>query len=83
VGAVNPDSLVRALLDAGVRNVVAAPWSVDSETTSELFGEFYGLLSSSGSALAALRQSCLRISRRPGAEHPYFWSGFQIYGAAE
>jgi CHAT domain-containing protein len=82
-GAVNPDSLVRALLDAGVQNVVAAPWNVDSETTSELFGDFYGRLPSSGSASAALRQSCLRISRRPGAEHPYFWSGFQIYGKAE
>jgi CHAT domain-containing protein len=79
-GPVNPDSLVRALLDAGVRDVIASPWSVDSVTTSELFGDFYGRLVASGSPAEAFRQACLRISRRPGTGHPYFWSGFQVYG---
>jgi len=82
-GPVNPESLVRALLDAGVRNVIAAPWNVDSETTSQVFGDFYGKLRSAGSAPEALRAACLGVRRRMNTAHPYFWSGFQIYGAAD
>jgi len=81
-GPVNPDSLVHALLDAGVRNVIAAPWNVDSESTSELFGEFYGRMASAGSTAEAFRQACLKVRARVGGGHPYFWSGFQIYGEA-
>jgi CHAT domain-containing protein len=82
-GPVNPDSLVRALLDAGVRNVIAAPWRVDSGATNNLFGDFYGRLAASGRAADSLRQACLHVSRRPGLNHPYFWAGFQTYGAPD
>ena len=82
-GPVNPESLVRALLDAGVRNVIASPWRVDSETTSVLFGDFYDRLASDGNAAESLRQACLRMSRRPDAAHPFFWAGFQTYGAPD
>jgi CHAT domain-containing protein/tetratricopeptide (TPR) repeat protein len=82
-GPVNPESLVRALLDAGVHHVIAAPWDVDSESTSELFGDFYERLAASGGKAEALRQACLRIRRQPPTAHPYYWSGFQIYGEPE
>ncbi len=80
MGPVNPESLVRALLDAGTGNVIAAPWTVDSETTAALFGDFYDLLSANGSVSEALREACKRTRLRPGARHPHYWAGFQAYG---
>ena len=79
-GPANPDSLVLALLDAGVHNVIAAPWSVDSESTSLLFADFYDRLTASAGAAEALRHACLRVRSLPGTVHPFFWAGFQTYG---
>jgi CHAT domain-containing protein len=82
-GFVDPDSLVRSLLDAGARNVIAAPWKVDSAATGDLFGDLYERLSTSHSVAESLRQACLRVHGRKRTEHPYFWAGFQTYGVPD
>jgi CHAT domain-containing protein len=81
-GPVNPESLVRALLDAGVENVIAASWPVDSSTTRELFGDYYthvsaAKLTDSFWLATVLQQTCLRVRmKRP---HPFYWAAFQQY----
>jgi CHAT domain-containing protein len=80
-GPVNPESLVRRLLWAGVPRVIATRWRVDSETTRELMEEFYSGLLSGLDTAAALRQACRRIQDREGTRHPYNWAGFQAYGS--
>jgi len=41
-GPVNPESLVRALLDAGARRVIAAGWEIESQSAGAMFTGFYG-----------------------------------------
>lgn len=80
-GPVNPESLVRGLLWAGVARVVASRWNVDTETGVPFMDEFYtGLLSGDDTA-AALQHAAQRIRGNKSTSHPYFWAGFQSFGA--
>jgi CHAT domain-containing protein/Flp pilus assembly protein TadD len=79
-GPVNSDSLVRAFLAAGARQVIAARWSVDSAATESLMNEFYERLFAGAAPAAALAAARARIAATPGWEHPYFWAGFDLYG---
>lgn len=79
-GAVNPESLARALLDAGVRRVIASRWAVDSQSTRELFKAFYGKAAGGDSPSRALAKASADIRRRADYAHPYYWAGFQLYG---
>ncbi len=79
-GPASPDSLVRAFLDAGVSNVVAAAWDVDSEATGELFAEFYRRLQGRVHPALALQAAALGIRSRPATAHPYYWAAFQTHG---
>jgi CHAT domain-containing protein/tetratricopeptide (TPR) repeat protein len=80
-GPVNPESLVRRLLWAGVPRVVASSWRVDSQTTLELMEAFYEHLLSASDPASALRQAGRRIRDREGTRHPYYWAGFQLFGS--
>ena len=72
-------SLTRAFLAAGSRAVVASLWAVDDRSTSELMGDFYRNLGSSGPAEALARaQRGMRHSSRYG--HPFFWAAFVVSG---
>jgi CHAT domain-containing protein len=80
-GAPNPDSLVRALVKAGVPRIAASLWSVDSDATAELMKEFYSSLARGEDAARALRAAQQHVRRQKTAwDHPYYWSGFQLYG---
>jgi CHAT domain-containing protein/tetratricopeptide (TPR) repeat protein len=80
-GPHNPDSLVRALTKAGVSCVAASLWSVDSAATYGLMKEFYGCLAKGENPVESLRDAQRRLRRqRPDWNHPYYWSGFQLYG---
>jgi CHAT domain-containing protein len=78
-GPVNPNSLVSGFLRAGVRNVVASRWRVDSAVTSALMDQFYEELLHGGGVAAALRSAASKVRRT--RTHPYFWAGFSVFGA--
>lgn len=89
------DSLARAFLLAGARNVVATRWKVDDEATAHFYARLYREL-----ARHSLEQALFRTRRafaegaagrpflggflgRPGSgpwTHPYFWAGFEWMG---
>lgn len=79
-GPVNPESLARALLDSGVRRVLASRWAVDSETTRLLIEAFYRELLLGVPPARALAAAAQHVSQQPGRAHPYYWAGFQLYG---
>ncbi|MGA2594262.1 MAG: CHAT domain-containing protein [Bryobacteraceae bacterium] len=81
-GVVNNQSLVQALLGAGARRVVAARWSIDSEATRALMDGFYARLVSGKSVPEALSGAAADVAASPGWSHPYFWAGFDVFGAA-
>jgi len=79
-GPHNPESLVRALIRAGVPRVVASSWNVDSRATAELMRWFYRSLAAGETPGEALRTAQHEVRRRPEWQHPYYWAGFQLYG---
>ena len=81
-GAVNNQSLVQALLSAGARRVVAARWSIDSEATRALMQSFYAGLASGKSVPEALFGAEADVAAVRGWSHPYYWAGFDVFGAA-
>ncbi|MBI3681957.1 MAG: CHAT domain-containing protein [Acidobacteria bacterium] len=80
-GPVNPESLVRRLLWAGVARVVASRWNADSETGVRLMEEFYDGLLAGLDVPVALQQSAERTRRQTVSKHPYYWAGFQSFGS--
>jgi CHAT domain-containing protein/cytochrome c-type biogenesis protein CcmH/NrfG len=81
-GTVNNQSLVQALLSGGARRVIAARWSVDSESTSCLMRGFYDALLRGVPAAAALALGAAEVSQRESWRHPYYWAAFDVFGSA-
>jgi len=80
-GPVNPESLVRGLLWAGVARVVASRWNMDTESGALFMDQFYAGLLSGKDAAAALQLAARRLREDQATSHPYFWAGFQNFGA--
>jgi CHAT domain-containing protein len=80
-GPVNPESLVRGLLWAGVARVVASRWNMDSETGAALMERFYDRLLSGDDVAKALQRAAQSLRENAETSHPYFWAGFQNFGA--
>lgn len=79
-GFSEPDTLVRGFLRAGVPNIVASRWPVDSHTTELTMAEFYSRLLEGLPPAKALQQATNTLRLRPGTSHPYFWGAFSAYG---
>jgi CHAT domain-containing protein len=79
-GPVNPESLVRGLLWAGVARVIASRWNVDSDSGAQFMNTFYTQLLSGKDAPAALQGAARAIRKDQLTSHPYFWAGFQDFG---
>lgn len=80
-GALNDgDSLVRAFLEAGVPDVVASRWKVDSTAARMFMGLFYRALLSGSSVSAAIHRAESELRSQPEASHPYYWSAFGAFG---
>jgi CHAT domain-containing protein len=76
----SPNGLVQAFLSAGAHEVVASRWDVDSAASLEFMKQFYTSLQKANSS-----RSAIRIARRFMMEqksHPYYWSSFATFGAA-
>jgi CHAT domain-containing protein len=80
-GPVNPESLVRGFLWAGVARVVASRWNVDTQTGVPFMDQFYSDLLSGDRPATALQQAARQVRQKQETSHPYFWAGFQIFGA--
>lgn len=69
--------LMRAVLGAGARTLVASLWPADDTTTHRVVDGFYARLRELGPA-AALRETQLaQLSQTP---HPYYWAPFVVIG---
>jgi CHAT domain-containing protein len=78
---IDPSSLVRVFLRAGVPAVVASRWRVDSEASAKVMDLFYARLFQGESVAAALAHAEKDMRSNPVYSHPYFWSGFSTYGS--
>jgi len=72
--------LVRALTLRGTPQILASLWTVDDGLSARLMGHFHGNLSDGlppAQAMLAARRTMLA----DGFVHPFYWSGFVLYGA--
>lgn len=79
-GLAAPESLVRAFLSAGVAQVVASKWNVDSATTANFMEAFYASLLSGDSVAASVRSAAAALRGPRATMHPYYWAVFDVYG---
>ena len=54
---------------------IASLWSVDDESTSELFLRYY---EGEGDKVERLRKAQIETMR--GYAHPFYWAGFVMFG---
>jgi CHAT domain-containing protein len=73
-------SLAEAFWVAGSQSVIASLWAVNDESTSLLMTEFYKSLRAGASKVEALHQAQATVRSKPQFSHPYFWSGFVLFG---
>jgi CHAT domain-containing protein len=76
------DSLARTLVAAGVPNVVASRWRVDSNVSRQLMRVFYSNLLSGKNPAESLRASRAAIRSIPAYQHPYYWASFAVFGTS-
>ena len=76
----DPDNLVHSFLAAGVPDVIASQWNVDSAATMQLMRTFHDYLG----AGKAVPQAMYLAQREmlSARNHPYFWAGFNLSGRA-
>lgn len=76
-------NLARALLAAGVRDVVGSFWSIEDQTTEAFFERFYEELRRGMDPARALRRAQLQMltSGDPRLERPSTWAGFSLLGS--
>jgi CHAT domain-containing protein/cytochrome c-type biogenesis protein CcmH/NrfG len=78
--AYDSDSLVRVFLRAGVPDVVASRWNVDSAATWRFMDLFYRALLKGSTPAEAIHQAQSGLRSLPGMGHPYYWSAFSSFG---
>lgn len=74
-----PNSLVRAFIAAGAREVVASHWNVDSTATGALMQAFYAKLLSGNNVAQSLRQARMQLLGSQAFAHPYYWAAFSAF----
>ena len=74
------DNLALAFLTAGVPQVVASRWDVDSAATATLMRAFYQHYVAGGSAAHALQAAAGKLRASPATGHPYYWAAFDAFG---
>uniref|UniRef100_Q01RE6 Tetratricopeptide TPR_2 repeat protein n=1 Tax=Solibacter usitatus (strain Ellin6076) TaxID=234267 RepID=Q01RE6_SOLUE len=79
-GPVNPRSLVRALLAAGAKRVMAARWSIDDGATGATMHSFYSSLFQGKSPTVALNEASAEVRGSHKWQHPYYWAAFDVFG---
>ena len=75
----DPNGLVRALLNAGVRQVIATRWDVDSHSTEIMVRSFYDSFKHSQDATTSLRIARERVLTSFPLIHPYYWAATELF----
>ena len=86
--------LTRSFLYAGASRVLCSLWKVDDDATRALMVEFYRLWNPRAEpagpepveglgAAEALRRAQQHVRAQPKWSHPYFWSGWVLWGLAD
>jgi CHAT domain-containing protein len=70
--------LVRGLLYAGARSLVATLWNVQDRATATLMRSFYAHLRDGSDRAAALRSAMLE--QREKTPEPYYWAPYLMVG---
>ena len=76
------NSVARTLVAAGVPDVVASRWRVDSTITRQLMRVFYSNLISGQSPAESLRAASSAARNIPSYHHPYYWASFAVFGTS-
>ena len=76
----DPGNLVGAFLLAGVPEVVASRWNVNSAVTTTLMRVFYQRVLDGDSVALALQRAGESVRQSPETAHPFFWASFSAYG---
>jgi CHAT domain-containing protein len=79
-GFVNPESLVRAFLNAGAGRVIASRWNVDTTATAGFMRRFYQSVLQGALPSSALREAAEALRKDPATAHPHYWAAFQLFG---
>jgi CHAT domain-containing protein len=79
-GLAGPGSLAAAFLRAGVPNVVASRWNVDSSATARFMALLYPALIQGRTVADSLLLASREAGSSASASHPYFWAAFSVYG---
>ncbi len=78
-------SIGRAFHEAGCMSSMISLWSANDQSTSQLMSSFYSFIKEGDGAAKALKEAKLKLLQGPQIElrHPYYWSGFILYGNIE
>jgi len=78
-GAAHAYGLAGAFLRAGVRQVVAVRWKVDSSAARAYTEVLYRALLAGNPLERTLHDAASALRTRSATEHPSFWAGFECY----
>jgi CHAT domain len=73
------DSFARSALAAGVPNVVASRWSVDSIATREWMTFFYENAIAGESVGSAATRARFGLKAKSERGHPFYWAAFSVF----
>ena len=79
-GDSNGESLVNLFLRAGVSQVLATRWNVDSRITARFMQIFYDNLLRGASVISSVRVAKLHLLTNTETRHPYYWAAFTVFG---
>ena len=79
-GEGNAESLVNLFLRAGVSQVIAARWNLDSRITARFMQIFYDNLLAGASVVSSVRNAELQLRANTETVHPYYWAAFAVFG---
>lgn len=71
-------SINKAFILAGAKNVISTLWNVAINETDDLMGKFYQNKNAISNPSEVLKEVKLKFIN--DKQHPYFWSGFILYG---
>jgi CHAT domain-containing protein len=78
-GPGDPQSLVRAFLRAGTREVVASYWNLSSVGTFAFMQEFYQAMLNQAPVAQSLRKATAALRSGGVYTHPYYWAGLEVF----
>jgi CHAT domain-containing protein len=77
----DPNGLVRSLLNAGAKSVVATRWDVESSPTAKALEQFYRSFKAGKTKSQALQAAREELRAVNDFSHPYYWAGIELFSA--